>query len=184
MSDQTIIEQCAPTLAGIKTGSLFSVEFSDEKTAVHEIRELNNKIGRKGLRAIPVGMQKKRTLIYLYRPMDLYRDFENPEVLAILKDRGYPCESVAGCIVQLVKRLAQEKDFPHEIGLFLGYPPCDVRGFINSPKDGVKIVGYWKVYGDQNRAMQLFEKYKKCTLTFHENHRLGASLSQLAVSSL
>ncbi|MBR3309062.1 MAG: DUF3793 family protein [Lachnospiraceae bacterium] len=184
MSDQTIIEQCAPTLAGIKTGSLFSVKFPDEKTAVQEIRELNKKIRSKGLRAIPVGVQKKRTLIYLYRPEDLRRDFENPEVLAILKDRGYPCESVSGCIVQLVKRLAGEKDFPHEIGLFLGYPPCDVRGFINSPKDGVKFVGYWKVYGDPNRARQLFAKYKKCTQTFRKNHRLGVSLSQLAVTSI
>ena len=184
MSDQTIIEQCAPTLAGIKTGSLFSVEFPDRKTAINEIRDLNKKICKKGLRAIPIGMQKNRTLIYLYRPADLSRDFEDPEVLSILKEIGYSCESVSACILQLVKRLAEEKSFPHEIGLFLGYPPCDVRGFMNSPKDGVKIVGYWKVYGDPNKAKKLFAKYKRCTETFQKNLSLGISLSQLSVSSM
>ena len=33
---------------------------------------------------------------------------------------------------RLIKRLNEDAEFPHEIGLFPGYPPEDVRGFIEN----------------------------------------------------
>ncbi len=33
MLEELIIEQCSPTLAGLKTGNLFSVSVGDEKSA-------------------------------------------------------------------------------------------------------------------------------------------------------
>ena len=36
------------------------------------------------------------------------------------------------CIVKLIGRLQENEGFPHEIGLFLGYPPEDVLGFIEN----------------------------------------------------
>lgn len=40
------------------------------------------------------------------------------------------------CVAELIRRVRHEEDFPHEIGLFLGYPSEDVSGFI---KHGAKI---------------------------------------------
>ena len=37
-------------------------------------------------------------------------------------------------------------DFPHEIGLLLGYPPEDVIGFIENRGQNPLYIGYWKVY--------------------------------------
>jgi hypothetical protein len=54
-------------------------------------------------------------------------------------------------------------DFPHEIGIFLNYPLEDVKGFITSPNSGVKCVGYWKVYEDEEAKKKTFELYDKCT---------------------
>ena len=182
MSGKTIIEQCSPTLAGIKTASLFSVEFSNPEEELREIRALNRMLRKKGIRAVPVRKKNNRTLIYLYRPAFLQKDFCDPHASEILKEKGYSPDNSDKCIVQLVRRLAADEDFPHEIGLFLGYPPADVRGFMNSPKDGVQLVGYWKVYSDREKAENTFQKYKKCTDLFQKLYQDGASLVQLTVA--
>ena len=73
------------------------------------------------------------------------------------------------------------KDFPHEIGLFLSYPPEDVRGFIENKACRFKCAGLWKVYGDEERAKELFRQYKRCTDRCCALWRAGSGLAQLAV---
>lgn len=43
-------------------------------------------------------------------------------------------------------------EFPHEVGLFLSYPPEDVKGFIDHRANDFKCAGLWKVYGDEEKA--------------------------------
>ncbi|MCR4781194.1 MAG: DUF3793 family protein [Lachnospiraceae bacterium] len=181
MPDQYIVEHCSPTLAGIKTANLFSIKIEKMNDVNVEIRELNSKLRDKGLRAIPVKKTKGYVLIYLYRPDFLANDLENPEVQEILEGLGYECDKPEQCIVKLINNLAKNDSFPHEIGLFLGYPPCDVRGFMKNPKEGVKCSGCWKVYGDVKKAEETFERYKKCTNSFMERLASGSNLSQLVV---
>ncbi len=183
MSDQYIVEHCSPTLAGIKTGNLFSVKTGKKRNISREIRELNKVLTKKGLRAIPVRKTETYTLIYLYRPDYLARDLMDPECLKILKKRGYPCGKPQSCLIQLCKRfLEADVSFPHEIGLFLGYPPVDVQGFIDDKNACVNEVGYWKVYGDVQKAKQTFHRYKTCTQNYIRQIRAGKSLAQLIVS--
>lgn len=79
-------------------------------------------------------------------------------------------------------RFREGKEFPHEIGLFLSYPPEDVKGFINHRAGGFKCAGLWKVYGDEEKARSLFEKYKKCTEIYCALWQSGLKLEQLAVA--
>ena len=181
MSGITIIEQCSPTLAGIKTANLFTARFSSLEEERKEIRHLNRILRRKGIRAISVGRQKNRTLIYLYRPAYLKKDFSNAFAADILREKGYSPEDPAKCIVQLIRHLASDGEFPHEIGLFLGYPPVDVRGFMNNTREGVQYAGYWKVYGNIELAEKTFQEYRDCTKQFLRLYQNGVSLTQLAV---
>ena len=48
MSDEMIIEYCAPTLAGIKTGSLFSIHGEDPERVLHEVQRINRIFYGKG----------------------------------------------------------------------------------------------------------------------------------------
>lgn len=82
-----------------------------------------------------------------------------------------------------MKRLRENKDFPHEIGLFLGYPPLDVEGFINNRKDELKCTGYFKVYSDKAKALKLFAQYKKCTEVYSKLVQKGRSIERLTVAS-
>lgn len=63
--------------------------------------------------------------------------------------------------------------FPHEIGIFLDYPLQDVKGFIENKGKNSKYNGLWKVYGDKDASMKLFEKYRKCISVYSELWRSG-----------
>ena len=51
--------------------------------------------------------------------------------------------------------------FPHEIGLLLGYPLKDVKAFIENSGKNYLLSGYWKVYHDKERALEIFDAYTK-----------------------
>ncbi|MCR5835122.1 MAG: DUF3793 family protein [Lachnospiraceae bacterium] len=180
MLEEKIIEFCSPTLAGIKTGNLFSIK-TDGKHIKEEIKKLNRILIKKGLRLIPLREKSGITLIYLYRPERLKSELVSPETKSILAEKGYPCGNPDRCVVELIKRLVENDNFPHEIGVFLGYPPKDVRGFMNSPCDGVKCVGCWKVYDNQKKAEKTFEKYKICSLIYKEEISRGKTLESMIV---
>ncbi len=180
MWEEMLVRNCAPTLAGIKTGNMFSCPFEDEQKIRFYLRGLNLALRKKGLRVIPLRYKNGNALIYVYRPVLLIRDLGSPEASRILESFGYGNASADICISKLRKRLDESEEFPHEIGLFLGYPPEDVKGFINN-SGGCKYSGLWKVYGDVEKAKNLFSKYKRCTATYCAMHKNGKSIDGLAV---
>ena len=180
MSEETVVRLCAPTLAGMKTASLFAQEYESRRQVQGEVRQLNRVLVPRGLSAMPLHYGRRRALIYLYRPGRLRQDLRNEQAEAILRSRGYDPEKPEQCIRRLRLRLGAEGEFPHEIGLFLGYPPEDVAGFIGH--GACKCVGCWKVYGDEESAKKTFRQYKKCTEVYCKEWRKGASLQQLIVA--
>lgn len=182
MSDEMILRHCSPTLAGMKTGSLFAENFSDESEMRTSLRRWNRRLSGKGLRVLPLKFQNNRALIYVYRPSRLSRDLRDDRACGLLEQRGYGCGSPEACILQLRRRLRENDEFPHEIGLFLGYPPEDVSGFIENRGADCKCVGCWKVYGDADAAKKTFAKYKKCTDVYCAQHAKGKSIERLTVA--
>lgn len=185
MPEELLIRHCAPTLAGLKTSSLFGCRYESRSQFLSDVREWNNRLRSKGLRVLPLQYRQDYGLIYLYRPDRLEKDLEDGDACRLLEDRGYDCVSPARCLAHLMERLrsAGQKDFPHEIGLFLGYPPEDVEGFIENRAQGCKCVGVWKVYGDEAKARACFDAYQKCTDEFFRLWGEGATLEQLTVPS-
>ena len=182
MSEETIIRHCSPTLAGLKTGNLFSFLYENHEEMRSAIRAWNQKLRGKGIRVLPLRYKNGSALIYFYRPVLLSRDLENEETCRILAERGYNLSTCERCIVHLIKRLSQSNEFPHELGLFLGYPPEDVCGFIKNKARGFKCVGSWKVYGDAEKAQKLFSRSKKCTQVYQDQWANGKSIERLTVT--
>lgn len=185
MLREALIEHCAPTLAGLKTGSIFTVKNRESDDSEDKLRDemcrLNMVFNKRGLRIVPIRKTESHTLIYLYRPDMLRSDLNAPEAMDILEECGYDCENSDFCLVQLVKHLAGDENFPHEIGLFLGYPPYDVKCFMRDTRKGVKCVGCWKVYSNRKRAVETFEKFRKCTEIYHRALKNGKTLEELIV---
>ncbi len=183
MSEELLIRYCSPTLAGLKTGNLFTAEYQSVKQAMEEITRLNQFFVPRGLRILPMRVMGKRMLIYLYRPGKLEQDFASPNVGDMLKAMGYPWGRTEQCVVCLFKRLRKNQEFPHEIGLFLGYPIEDVQGFIQNKAQHYKCSGVWKVYGDADLARKKFRQYRICTENYYARWKEGCSIQKLTVAS-
>lgn len=182
MSERVLIQQCSPTLAGMKTGNMFPCEFESNLEMKVWLREWNRKLSPKGLRFLPLRYRNERALIYVYRPSKLEKDLYDGRAKEILRSCGYSCETPGLCVAKLIRKMNENEEFPHEIGLFLGYPPEDVHGFIENKACGCKCVGCWKVYGDEEKAKKIFAKYKKCTDVYTRQWAGGRSIEQLTVA--
>lgn len=182
MSDELMIRHCSPTLAGLKTANLFTCPCETTDELRESVRTWNRRLQNKGLRVMPLRYEKQRALIYLYRPAKLLNDLKDQTAVRLLQERGYTRKTPEHCLAQLIKRMSGQEEFPHEIGLFLGYPPEDVCGFIENRADGCKCVGFWKVYGDAAAAEKTFAKYKKCTAVYTAQYSDGKPLEKLAVA--
>lgn len=178
MSEELIVRHCAPTLANLKTGSLFVCPIADKPSFFSSLRSLNELLVPKGLRALPLRIREYSALVYLYRPSRLKKDLEDPAAIKILQDHGYSC--YGKCLPKLIERVRASEEFPHEIGLFLGYPPEDVQGFLDHRP--CKCSGCWKVYGDENKAKKTFDLYKKCERVYCQQLAQGIDIKRLTVA--
>ena len=182
MPDEIIVKHCSPTLAGLKTGNLFTVAYASREEMTKGIRNVNRRLTPKGLRVLPLRYRDGKALVYLYRPARLDADLSDAEASRLLRELGYTYATTEQCIISLIHRLQSTEEFPHEIGLFLGYPPEDVRGFIENKAAGYKCVGCWKVYGDAAEVQKAFCRQKKCTAVYCEQWANGKSIEQLTVA--
>ena len=123
MSEEILIRQGATTLAGIKTGSLFPCPCENREDLLADIRRLNRLLVPKGLCLLPIRFLEGQALLYLYRPAELRRDLQDALASELLRQAGYANESCARCVAQLIRRFRESGEFPHEVGLFLSYPP-------------------------------------------------------------
>ena len=181
MSNETLIRCCAPTMARLKTGNMFSCAFDSMGQMTDELRHLNQRLRHKGLRILPLRWQDGKALLYLYRPRLLERDLRDSLSQKLLSECGYTSCNANACLARLILRLRTEETFPHEIGLFLGYPPADVDGFMHR-KDECKLCGLWKVYDDVEGAVRQFARCRHCTEVYLNCLSRGFSLDRLAVA--
>lgn len=181
MSNEMLIRCCAPTMARLKTGNMFTCAFENREQMTADLRKLNQRMRTKGLRILPLRWRDGKALLYLYRPKCLERDLNDPLARSLLSECGYASCSANLCLARLMARLRREEDFPHEVGLFLGYPPADVDGFMHR-KDHYKLSGLWKVYDDVEGAVRQFERCRHCTQVYLRRYAQGYSLDRLAVA--
>lgn len=181
MSDEMIIHCCAPTMAALKTGSVFNCPFGNKEEMSVRLSDIKECLERKGVKVVELRYRNGRGLVYFYRPKMLEKDLSCPLARELLMDYGYPREGLREQIEHLKGRLNSSEDFPHELGLFLGYPAVDVKGFINGSE--CVYTGLWKVYeSDLRKARELFERCRDCTKCFLRLSKEGWSLYNLTIN--
>ena len=182
--EKYIIDLCSPTLASLKTASLINCYFINEKQLEKDMAELNLLLNGKGIKIQTLRKSKKSVLIYVYRIDMLAKDLMKPGVKEVLTYYGYDSTEPEKAIEKLKMRLSETTEFPHEIGLFLGYPVGDVVGFIKNKGKNFKCCGCWKVYCDQCEAERRFELFNKCTRIYMKQWKAGKSVLKLTVASV
>lgn len=157
--ERTLAYHCAPSLSGVKSADLISWRESgsgDGPLLCRYIRLLADQ----GVRLRVLNRRGGHYLLLVYRPELLRRCLAQPAVAGMLARAGYPGE-MEGQLRMLASRLGRA-EFPHEVGLFLGYPPEDVAGFQREGGRNCKLVGPWKVYGPVEEAVRRFRLFGRC----------------------
>ena len=180
--EKGLVSHCAPTLASIKTGSLFRLLHGPEERPERQVEALDRQLRSRGVRVTLLRRGRQGSLIYVFRPKQLERDLNRPQVAEFLARCGYPDLEPRSALCHLCRRLEEQEDFPHEIGLFLGYPLEDVEGFIANKGKNCKCTGCWKVYCNEEEAVRRFRQFKKCAEVYRKLWEQGRSVEQLTVA--
>ena len=76
--ERYLVEQCAPTLASIKTGTMFGVIEADSQELMRQVGAWSEALEPKGLCLSVLRCRGGRALIYLGRVSQIARDISQP----------------------------------------------------------------------------------------------------------
>ena len=181
MSSDFIVEHCAPTLSGVKVGNLVTQFYSSREELYDFIKTQDELLRPKGVRIVLMRVSETRALIYVYRQKQLARLLSRPCVQQFLSNFGYTDFSLDACLSLMRARLLLN-DFPHEIGVFLGYPLADIQAFIENKGANCPLTGYWKAYTNIDRAKLIFSLYRRCTANCCRRYENGTDILRLTAA--
>jgi len=160
--------ECSEVLAGIKPANLLSM--------VNRARPCGRnlyKIWRSNRNSITARLNKinfielqtreKSLLLFCYNKKRLEQHLTHSGIRNLLHKAGYKnTASVEELLAELKQRIANNDKFPHEIGLFIGYPAKDVAAFMGLIKLPMTCQGPWKIYGNPDQSLNLAEQFRCC----------------------
>ena len=150
--------QCAPLLVGVKISNLVMLPASCE-AAIQRL------LAHSELSCTLLRRTEHKVTLLVYREEELRQFLMQAETAELLKAEGYPAGDLQSILSVLRNRYEEcrsgEGGFPHEMGLFLGYPAEDVRGFIELGGQNALYSGYWKVYAHVEEKKRIFAAYEE-----------------------
>ena len=181
--EAVLVRQCAPTLAGMKPGSIFCFNHSPLEVSRQKVCQWNKQLAPFGL-TVQILLERpgsSSVIVFVYRRDRLEQMLSDDAYQSFLAEAGYERTNLDGLLEQLAYRLRAQPEFPHEIGVFLGYPLRDVIGFIENHGRNFTCCGFWKSYGDPAEMQVCFACYRRCIQTYVAMFEQGIPLERLAV---
>ena len=149
--------QCAPVITGIKVSNLFIID--KDKTG-----ELYDIIEGTDISAYFLYEDNVKVNILLYRKNELQQYLLQKENQKFIRALGYNSVYIDELLPEFSIRFSlyqlTQNEFPHEMGILLGYPIEDVKGFIINSGKNELYTGYWKVYENLPEKLILFNYYE------------------------
>ena len=162
----------APTIRGLKAACL--INFRRGKSEDMRSSWKNNAdkwlddLGVEWLLLNEHAQDNNNALVLIFRRELLARALRCCKACNILKAQGYPVHNninlnLDECLKCLCEKFSSGIKCPHEVGLFLDYPPDDVKCFMeNKPSKNQSCSGcYWKVYSNVRKARRTFRKFRQ-----------------------
>lgn len=171
--------QCAPLITGLKISNLLNVAKESEKLVCAFLKKAK-------ISYCCLLKTEKKAIFLLFNREKLDQYLAQKEVQDLLIEQGYS-ELDLGKILRTFRLRYQEhmdgkREFPHEMGVILGYPIEDVKGFIQHHGKNFLHSGYWKVYGNEQETVQLFQKFEMAKETLIRMLSNGISMQQIIES--
>ena len=156
-----ILEMLGAVILGSKPAEIINVPGSkeDKKIKLSQIEAFFSNCSRITYRIITTHDGGKRVLFINEKSME--KVLVNKRCINFLKFVGYPADyQLNDYMDELVFRL-QSEEFPHEIGVFLGYPLKDVLGFMGYGKNELVEVKNWRIYGDKEISYEVYNNFMR-----------------------
>ena len=176
--EELIVLHCSPTLAMMKPACMFSYPVEDIQDMELQIKRQNLALNNKGIYFHVLVKRSTYWLILVYHQTLLFQSLCRKDIQMFLLSHHYVYQNLEEALDTLKDHM-KEDDFPHEVGVFLGYPLEDVKSFIEHKGKNYASLGYWKVYHNQEEAMQLFERFSRCVDSFLKRFHEGVLLENL-----
>lgn len=150
--------QCAPLLMGIKVSNIFIVRREEEQKVKALFKE--------SVISYEVLFKCENRIVFLlYDKIQLQKHISAKAQQCLMRQLGYTEYNLESIIKKLAERyqcyMTFKKQFPHELGILLGYPHQDVEAFMKYHGKGCLCSGYWKVYSDVQTAEKTFKSYDR-----------------------
>ena len=172
-----LVVQCAPMISGMKVSNLLNVE----KKLAPQMKQV---LERSGISYYLLLESEDKATFLVYREDGLKAYLMQDRVCQSMKSFGYESLDLSDVLSRFQKRYAdcmeQIAEFPHEMGLLLGYPVEDVEGFIENKGHNYLYAGYWKVYGHVEEKKALFNRYEEARKVWIQLLASGRSVSEMA----
>ncbi|NLK27177.1 MAG: DUF3793 family protein [Clostridiales bacterium] len=162
-----LAEHCMPVLLHIKPSNTLSVYLRFIQDQTEFISGLVQLTGFFGCRIRILYQNDTMLFVLIYYPELLQKTLHREQNQKFLYQFGYTKKaiSIEYAIQHLKKRYQSYKEkgleFPHEIGILLGYPYEDVEGFIRHKGKNYLYQECWKVYGNAEETKEIFDKMRK-----------------------
>ena len=156
-----ILEMLGAVILGSKPAEIINVPGSkeDKKIKLSKIEAFFSNCSRITYRIITTHDGGKRVLFINEKSME--KVLVNKRCINFLKFVGYSSDyELNDYMNELVFRL-QSEEFPHEIGVFLGYPLKDVLGFMGYGKNELVEVKNWRIYGDKEISYEVYNNFMR-----------------------
>lgn len=182
--ERQLAQHCSPAISGIKPANIitFPVKEGEKGPGISRLAAgYDRYLKKRDLRFQILCECPGRCLLMVYRPSLLERHLRQPQVREILVREGYDTESLENMVGQLAGRVGRSGscEFPHEIGLFLGYPVEDVVGFMENRGKNYLYSCYWKVYSDVERAKAWCSQWERVRDGLVKVVDSGVSISEM-----
>ena len=168
--------QCSLVLSGIKPSNLLIYSNHCEGCISEELKNT-------GAEHLKLYTGSKESVSIIFNREKLEKALLDEENRKFIKQYGYEDFSVNSVIEKLAGRYTEFKEgraeFPHEMGIVLGYPLEDVSGFIENNGKNYLYSGYWKVYKNAEEKIRLFKTYKDIKKYFVEQIENGKQICQI-----
>ena len=154
-----VIEILGPVILGSKPAEILNLPSKDKnkESKLNEIKSFFSNCTKLSYEIINIPDGGIR-LVFINKGA-LSLTLNNKKCLNFLKFVGYPSNYDLDEYLNMLIDKLNSNDFPHEIGIFLGYPLKDVVGFMGYGKYKFCKTRYWRVYGDESVSDAVYDKF-------------------------
>lgn len=154
-----LVEILGPVILGSKPSEILNISLSDnnKEYKINEIKLFFKNCSRLSYEIIY--KENGEIKVLFMNKNVLSKIFDDKKCVNFLKFIGYPSNyDLNNYINFLIERL-KDNNFPHEIGVFLGYPLKDVVGFMGYGNYELQKTKYWRVYGNTEISDEIYNRF-------------------------